>query len=161
MKRKTIKNYSNYEIDEEGRVYSKVTGIEKKRYKVKGYYLVTLFDKGKKQSKLVHRIVAESFIPNPKNKRCVNHKDSNKLNNNLSNLEWMTHKENTRHAIESGTMKISGINNPKAKLTEFQVRQIRKKIKNKIPYSKIMNEYGVSKSTIVSIGSGRSWKHLK
>jgi hypothetical protein len=54
--------------------------------------------------KRVHRIVAELFIPNVDNKPIVNHKDCNKLNNHVDNLEWVTHKENSVHANENGRM---------------------------------------------------------
>lgn len=56
---------------------------------------------------LLHRALAEAFIPNPENKRCVNHKDGNKLNNSLDNLEWATHGENNQHAYDTGLKKAS------------------------------------------------------
>lgn len=58
---------------------------------------VNLCKNGKVYYKKVHRLVAETFIPNPKNLRCVNHKDGNKKNNHVSNLEWATNSENTKH----------------------------------------------------------------
>ena len=50
----------------------------------------------------IHRVIAETFIPNPQNKPCVNHKDGNKLNNDVANLEWCTHSENTIHSFQTG-----------------------------------------------------------
>jgi len=73
-----------------------------------GYNRVTL--RGVKQIKSmksirIHRLVAMAFIPNTENKRCVNHKDGNKKNNIVSNLEWCTHGENIRHAFDTGLIK--------------------------------------------------------
>lgn len=60
-----------------------------------------------KYSRSVHRMVAETFISNPENKPEINHKDGNRLNNNVENLEWNTRQENMNHAVETGL-----INNP-------------------------------------------------
>ena len=59
-----------------------------------GYIEYQLYKKGKGYCKLAHRLVAEAFIPNPYNKPEVNHKDEDITNNKVSNLEWMTSKEN-------------------------------------------------------------------
>jgi len=67
-----------------------------------GYVIVDLRNSSRHNSRLVHVFVATAFIDNPENKRCVNHIDGNKHNNCVSNLEWVTHLENTAHAISTG-----------------------------------------------------------
>lgn len=66
------------------------------------YLTVNLSKCGKIKPHMVHRLVADAFIPNPDNKPEVNHIDGNKKNNEVSNLEWVTHQENMKHASESG-----------------------------------------------------------
>lgn len=66
------------------------------------YYHVTLFRDSKRKMVLVHQIVAIAFIPNPQNKKTINHKDGNKLNNKVENLEWATYSENILHAFRTG-----------------------------------------------------------
>lgn len=66
-----------------------------------GYVQIQLQYRGIKKTTLLHRIIAMAFIPNPENKPYVNHKDCNKLNNKLDNLEWVTHKENMQHAVKA------------------------------------------------------------
>lgn len=66
-----------------------------------GYYTVTLSKEGKRRKFSVHRLVATTFIKAHNDKPCVNHKDGNKLNNEVSNLEWSTYSENNKHAYDS------------------------------------------------------------
>lgn len=69
----------------------------------KGFYcVVPLTKKGKSENLLLHRLVAEAFLPNPGKLPCVNHKDSNKHNNHVSNLEWCTRAYNNRYKVDHG-----------------------------------------------------------
>ena len=72
-----------------------------KQYYCNGYMQVKVSGK----QIYVHRLVAQAFIPNPDNKPQVNHKDGNKANNNVNNLEWVTNKENISHAYENSLQK--------------------------------------------------------
>lgn len=70
-----------------------------------GYYYVNLYKNKHSRRCLLHRIVAEAFIPNPSNFPCVNHKDGNKLNNDITNLEWCTYSYNEKHAFDTNLKK--------------------------------------------------------
>ena len=69
-----------------------------------GYYHICLINNGKMQYQLLHRLIAQAFIPNPHNKPFINHIDGDKKSNKIDNLEWVTNKENIRHAFEIGLM---------------------------------------------------------
>ena len=71
-----------------------------------GYLTVRLSKKGKDSTIYVHRLLGFAFIPNPDAKPMINHKDGNKLNNCISNLEWVTHSENMAHAYSIGLVKV-------------------------------------------------------
>jgi hypothetical protein len=104
-----IPGYENlYEVSSLGRIsnYRKVM----KTYKINsGYEAVKLYKNGDKESFLLHRLIATSFIPNPTNKPIVNHIDGDKENNHVSNLEWCTNSENILHARATG---LNPYNNP-------------------------------------------------
>lgn len=99
---KVIKGFEEkYKITDKGRVWSNYKqDFLKQGTNTKGYPIVYLSINHTKQKTIaVHRLVAEHFIENPENKKTVNHIDGNKKNNNIENLEWMTHRENTHHAV--------------------------------------------------------------
>lgn len=93
-----VKGYTDYFIDEYGNVYSLKTHKYLSQEKGKdGYYYVQLCENGKRKRVSVHRLVAETFIDNPCNFPMVNHKDENRENNKVNNLEWCTEKYNTNY----------------------------------------------------------------
>ena len=94
-----------YEVSNLGRVRSYYKGLHIKTQRINncGYCYVKLYVKGKRQKMArVNRLVAEAFIPNPDNLSDVNHKDMNKTNNHVSNLEWSSHRGNVQHSYDSG-----------------------------------------------------------
>lgn len=109
---KDIKGYEGlYKVSNYGRVKSLNYNKTKKEKELKlyknkkGYFSVNLYLNKKIHSKLVHRLVAETFIPNPKNKPQVNHIDGDKTNDKVDNLEWVTNKENVIHSWKTGLSK--------------------------------------------------------
>src|SRR5690606_38396846 len=114
-----------YEVSTTGRVRNSSTGKIKAKTLLRGYEKVCLWKQGTVNSPLVHRLVAKAFIPNPNNKPQVNHKDGNKQNNCVSNLEWVTAKENIGHAYTSGLRNSA---HSSAKVTPNDVRFIRENV---------------------------------
>ena len=151
-----------YKVDENGNVFSvRNNKLLKRMMFPSGYEYVHLCNgKGKTKLFRVHRLVAETFIPNPNNLPEVNHKDGDKLNNNVKNLEWCTNLENMRHSVETGLRNIKGENNPSAKLTVKDVINIRKEY---IPKSKefgtvaLARKYGVTNVMIGKIIRNECW----
>ncbi|MEG6615375.1 NUMOD4 motif-containing HNH endonuclease [Peptococcaceae bacterium 1198_IL3148] len=163
-----------YQISNYGRVKSLGgwCGTAKRKERIRavhlthdGYEKVRLIHGGKDKTVRVHRLVAEAFIPNPENKDTVNHKDGNKRNNHVSNLEWVDRSEQMIHAYKLG-LKTSrvGSKNKNAKLTAEQVREIRNSY---IPYSRefgtvaLAKKYGVTNRVIGLIVRGKSYENVK
>jgi len=105
---KDIKGFENYEVSDIGQVRNKTTGcILKGQDNGRGYLEVGLHSNKKRKHKYIHRLVAEAFIPNPNHKPEVNHMDEDKTNNHVSNLEWVTHRENNNYGTKNERMKNS------------------------------------------------------
>lgn len=99
-----IKDFENYQVSNLGRIYSKNkrTCIKVKKLAGRGYYQIRLYKDGKYFYKNLHRIIAETFIPNPNNYRTVNHINGNKLDNRVTNLEWADDCTQQHHACLLG-----------------------------------------------------------
>ena len=158
---KEIEGFSLYTVNEKGEIFRKEhtylnngTECVRKRKKISsfknpiGYCQATMKnDNGEWKKPYVHVLVAEAFIPKPKDKVQVevNHIDGNKSNNTIENLEWLTHSENLKHAVKTGLLKVpeSEIKNeipPKEQLNDM--------IKFFNNYTKVSKYYKVSESSI-------------
>jgi hypothetical protein len=120
-------DYSSYYITDTGEVFRKV-----RIFSGRIYDCCSLSSNNKRKTFNIHRLVAETFIPNPDNKPEVNHINTNKKDNRASNLEWSTRKENMRHAKENGLCP-TGTNNGNGKLNDYQKRVIKANFKLKKP----------------------------
>ena len=101
-----IKNYEGlYAVTEDGRVWSYRNEKYLTPLKSRGYFRVQLSKEGKRPAYLIHRLVAEAYLPNPDNLPQVNHKDENKANNSVSNLEWCTAAYNNSYGTHLEQLK--------------------------------------------------------
>jgi hypothetical protein len=171
---KDIKGYEDsYQISNMGRVKSKERQVKfgtgskviklqlmKQTINKYGYNDIMFSRIGKKKNISIHRLVALAFIPNPENKSQINHKDGNKLNNGVSNLEWNSPAENVRHSIINGLENHLGENNNNSKLRDSDVINVKKDISNNFKEKDLMKKYKVSRSTIQNIKSGKNWRHI-
>lgn len=170
---KGVTGFPGYFVTRDGRLY-----VEKHRSmhgrgglwwmhipgeKMKRGYVRVCLTKNKKGRKfLLHVLVAMAFLHKPSGATQVNHKDGNKQNNVVENLEWVTQKENMAHAWRIGLRKPKlGQQHPLSKLTDEQACQIKTELAN--PYRGICVElakkYGVHRTTIGKIKSGANWRH--
>src|SRR3990167_9270260 len=150
----------DYEVSSQGRVRrrSKPDAI----LKLCGYIHVRLVDHGKKITPSVHRLVAEAFLgAAPSVQPNVNHKDGNHGNNCVENLEWLDARANQLHAITNHLYGGRGEAHGRAKLTEKQVHEIRRRYTGRYgEQTKLAREYGVSQMLISKIARGDIWTHL-
>lgn len=168
-----------YQVSNIGNVKSLDRGIQYRpneiRYRIgrvlsfdvhrKGYLRVCI--EGKKF--MVHRLVSMAFIPNPFNLPEVNHKDLDKKNNRVENLEWVTSSQNVRHAEALGAFKknreslrirTTGSNHKNAVLNEKLVLKIRAHYEEIGSIVKTAKHFGLNKGTVDSVLRRKSWKHI-
>lgn len=153
---KKINGY-NYSISNLGRAKNNKTNyVLKGSIGKNGYVYISLCD-GKRESKhfYIHRLVCEAFLKNPDNKKCVNHKDYNKTNNNLENLEWVTSSENQYYNHKNG------------RKTETSNKRVGKfsldgdLISSYDSVVEAAEKEGISKNCIYSVCRGARKTHLK
>lgn len=170
---KTIEGCSTYEVSSFGRIKSlpkpNYNGVNhymtkeiilKQSYDKDGYRKVGLkIDFTKKQRQFsVHRLVALHFIPNPENKPEVNHKNGNKDDNRVENLEWATRKENQDHAYKNKLqIAVRGEQSGQAKLTEKAVLEIRA---SDLSRKELSLKFKVRESCICKIIKRQRWTHI-
>jgi hypothetical protein len=157
----SISNTGKFRNDKTGKILKTYVGAT-------GYYVVNIKPNGrigKSYSLKIHRLIAEAFIPNPENNPHINHKDGNKLNNIIENLEWITHHKNVLHAKENNLLKFSdGETNGQSVLTEEEVKYIRKMY---IPFDRkygmraLSRKFNVHHATIERICNNITWNKIK
>lgn len=128
----------------------------------KGYQLVRLYNGcGESKQVLVHRIIASVFVENPNPKyTVVKHKDGDKKNNKISNLEWTTIGRNVAQAWGKGLNDCRGEKNGRAKIKETDVIEIRKLYAKGVTVRELMDMYPLSKNAMNSVVKRITWKHL-
>lgn len=154
---------TSYTINSHGEVRHIFTNKVKSFHKNQsGYLMVNIYYNHKWHLVGVHRLVALTFIPNPYNKLEVNHIDGNKLNNDVTNLEWVTHQENVIHAVKTGLNPIrTGFNAAHNKYTIDQITNVINLLKiDASNMSKISRNTGVPIDTVFLIKIGKRYRDL-
>ncbi|MDY6419359.1 MAG: HNH endonuclease [Succinivibrio dextrinosolvens] len=117
---KDIINFENYQISDDGRVWSKKSNKWLKPIDVNGYKKASLYKNGKLCQRLIHRLVAEAFIPNPNNYEEINHINEDKSDNRVENLEWCTSSYN----INYGTRVERQVNSISKKVFQYSIDNV-------------------------------------
>jgi hypothetical protein len=162
---KEIEGYETlYKVSDQGNVFSIRRNKELiKTDHCKGYFKVKLCDfAGNVKTMKVHRLVALAFLIKNENKPQVNHKDGNKKNNKVTNLEWVNNQENSHHAAKNGLLgDVKGNKNGMAILNEEIVKEIRFEYANNIANTvELAKKYKISRPAISMIINRKTWTHI-
>jgi hypothetical protein len=161
---RNIKGYEgHYQVSSAGQVRSLKRGgrLMSPAVSRTGYHQVNLYLEGRVKHFYVHRLVAAAFIRPIPDGMEVNHKDGDKSNNDVKNLEIVTSEENLRHARETGLMPSGGERSPVAKLTEEEVGEIRGARGKGVRAGELADAYGVCERTIYGIWEGKTWRGVR
>jgi hypothetical protein len=157
-----MKQYKDtqYYVTDNGDILNKKNKIKSFVISNAGYKRVCLSINGKQTMRTIHRIVAETYIPNTLNKQMVNHKDGDKLNNNINNLEWVDRAENEYHA-KINKLKASKERHGMAKLNQNDVNWIRDNYKSRdkqFGRKAMADKLGVTPQLIGYVLNKKIWK---
>jgi len=166
---KAIPNCPGYYANTEGSIFSDCKRIPnqpqgliklKQSMDSYGYLVITIRNNPKKRQGKVHRLIAQTFLPNPLSYPLVRHLDDNKQNNHISNLAWGTPRDNSSDMIKNGGS-LKGTKNHEAKLNATQVQVIRYTAKTgKMTQQAITDNFGITKGHVNNIIARRVWKHV-
>lgn len=150
----------NYEISNTGLVRNTSTKeVLKPKKHSAGYLCINLYKSGEKpKTRLIHRLVAAAFLPNPEDLPQINHLDGDKHNNYLENLEWCSRSSNVNHAYFSGATGVMGFHG-RSSITLATIVQIRMKYATgAYTQQQLADEYGIGRSTVSAITLKKTWK---
>jgi hypothetical protein len=151
------RDIGNYIIYSDGQIWTKKRKKFMKPWVNLRGYVQILIDR---KLKYVHRLLAESFIPNPDNLPVIDHINNNKLDNRIENLRWCTQKQNTIWSMEDGLQPIfKGEENGYSKLTESDVIQIYENLE-KLSQRELARKFNVGRYCIVAIQKNKTWTHI-
>jgi len=174
---KKVKGFDSYEVSDLGNVRSlersyktknrwgecgnkKPSVVLRQVTTVSGYKKVVLYRDKKPYNKVVHRLVAEAFIENPNKKPHVNHKDADRTNNKVSNLEWCTPSENVLYSFKLGLSNQGGDKNNGRKVSSKEVLEVRRRKREGERAEVLAKEFGVHRNHINLICRKGAWKDV-
>ena len=158
--KKIIENSKGYHVSEDGRVFNNQNKEMKLDSSARYLRVQLIYQDGTVKKELVHRLVAKAFIPNPENKPDVNHIDGNKLNNHVSNLEWVTKSENMVHARDNKLIPV-GEENYNSKYYDEQINEACRLMQEGYRNCDICSMLDLPKNIVSQLRNGVIWNHIR